>query len=549
MANWVALVPAWLQGIGSIFALIFTAIAVFYTYRAYKATLKTHEIESGRDRVDAEARAEQMTVARKAQAVLVSAWWGPSENGTPSGAYIRNASGTPVYQAYLTVLGPDESSDATKVNYLVVPPSDKALFCPAKDGTNTKRATAPRVKLTFTDAAGVRWLRDQYGLLTELNPQLRVKTGPTRARVLDNFRDSFHATYGVTVAFDTLPVEQTQERYVASLSGTSVPDALICPHDWIGYLIERGLIEPTTLSEDHRKRFHPWALAALSSGGHLYGLPTTVDTVALIRNTDLAPDQPATFNDLIDTGNELCRTQNLNKAVALRVGERGDPFQVWPLFASAGGWLFRHTCAGGWDSTEIGLDTPESVAAFEQLRTLGQEKLLDASRGRTEAIEMFATGKTPFLLTSSDALPRIRQAGIPVEVTAVPPFRGGQPADGLALVHGLIMTKNGPNKIIAHDLFADYLTHDHVMVTLSTGLDAPSAAARIGTADPALKQFLALSEVAKPIPSFPQMQAVWRVLERAEIAAIRGADAAATANQAASEVARIFEARQSIPRD
>jgi arabinogalactan oligomer/maltooligosaccharide transport system substrate-binding protein len=103
------------------------------------------------------------------------------------------------------VLGPDEISDVTKVNYLVVPPSGKALFSPHKDDPKTKRATAPRVKLTFTDAAGVRWLRDQYGLLTELNPQLRIKTGPTRASVLDNFRDSFHATYGVTVTFDTLP--------------------------------------------------------------------------------------------------------------------------------------------------------------------------------------------------------------------------------------------------------------------------------------------------------------------------------------------------------
>jgi len=530
-------VPDWVSALGSVFALGFGAVAVVVTRRMYR-------IESERDRVDAQARSAQQLFERRAQAALVSSWWGESQDGRV-GAFVRNSSEAPVYQAYLTVLGLDDHSDSFKVHYLVVPPLDDAVFCPVDDKQPAQRA-ARRVKLSFTDAAGVRWLRNQYGRLTELHPGLRIKADPLRASVLAQFEDDFLATYGVAVTFETDLSEQPQGQFVADVQGPSVTDALICPHDWIGDLIIRDVIEPTVLSVEHHDAFPGWALSALTIDGRLYGLPTTVDTVALIRNTRLAPQPPATFDELVATGEGLRDDGRVTDPFAVRVGQLGDPFQIWPLFTSAGGWLFGRTADGGWDPTQIGLATPESIAAFERLRAFGEAGtgVLRRSMDRAEAFELFATERTPYLITSSDALSRIRQAGIPIVVSAVPPFAGGKPASAFTLVHGLVMTRHGTNNITAHDLFADYLTHDHVMTAISEGVDAPAALAGTTSRDTALRQFLRLCEQGTPMPSFPQMDATWRVLEEAEIAVVSGAPAEAAARRAATKLAAIFSAKE-----
>ena len=534
-------VPSWLQGFGSILALGFAAVAVVVTRRTY-------QIESDRDQANAEARAVQEAFARRAQASLVSAWWGESPDGR-WGAFVRNASETPVYQTYLTVLAAGERSEGTKVNYVVVPPSGEALFYPVDEEQPSPRGANRRVTLSFTDSAGVRWLRNQYGRLTELEPNLRIKADATRSAVLGRFQDDFLATYGVNATFETKAAEHPQERFVTDLRTESVADALICPHDWIGDLIARDVIEPTVLSAEHQKGFPEWALSALTVDGRLYGLPTTVDTVALLRNTDLAPHQPMTFDELVATGKSLRDSGRVSDVFTLRVGETGDPFQIWPLFTSAGGWLFGRTPEGEWDTSNIGLATPESIAAFELLQALGESGagILRRSMGRTEAIELFATGRSPYLISSSDALKRVRETGIPVAVSAVPPFAGGAPVSSFTLVHGLVMGKHGANKIIAHDLFADYLTHDDVMEALSDGVVAPIAAHGTVSKDGALRQFVALCEEGTPMPSFPQMDATWRILERAEVAVIAGEDAEATAKQASAELAALFATEEGTP--
>jgi arabinogalactan oligomer / maltooligosaccharide transport system substrate-binding protein len=102
------------------------------------------------------------------------------------------------------------------------------------------------------------------------------------------------------------------------------------------------------------------------------------------------------------------------------------------------------------------------------------------------------------------------------------------------------MAKNSTNKVIAHDLFADYLSQPHVMDALSAGIMAPVAHSDRLNHDPALQQFAALCDKGLPMPSFSEMNATWRALERAEVAIIEGAPARATARRAASELAEIY---------
>ncbi|SFR28748.1 Maltose-binding protein MalE [Lentzea waywayandensis] len=524
-------VAGWLQGLGSLSALGFAAAAVVVTRRTYR-------IESERDQVNAAAREARTAFDRRAQAALVSAWWGSNDDGV-WGAFVRNASETPVYQVYVTVVGADDRSDGHKSHYLVVPPGT-STFTPING--DTVAAPARRVKVSFTDAAGVRWQRNQYGRLTELQSTLCITADPPRVEALREFKDDFLASYGVTVEFRMNPPGYLQREFVADIERNPGTDALICPHDWLGDLISRDLIEPTVLSAEHHAACPEWALEALTVDGRLYGLPTTMDTVALFRNTRLAPQPPATFDQLIASGLTLRNAGRVREVFAVRVGETGDPFQIWPLFTGAGGCLFGRHRGGGWDPTRIGLAAPGSVAAFERLRELGEAgtKMLRRSIGKEEALELFATGHTPYLLSTSDALKVLREAATPFAISAVPPFADGAEPDPFTLVHGLVMTKAGTSKIIAHDLFADYLTHDHVISALAQGVIAPAVLRGSPAKDPDLQQFVTLCEAGTPMPSFPQMYETWRILAEAEVAVIGGASAEATAKHAAARVSALF---------
>ncbi|WP_169514727.1 sugar ABC transporter substrate-binding protein [Actinomadura atramentaria] len=511
------------------------------------AARRTYLIESERDRVNEEARRKRDDEARKAQATLVSAWWGRHPR-RGWGVYLRNASETPVYQAYMTILGPDGTTDGNKVHYAVVPPAAEAEFSEVPVEGRVQDNPTKRAKVGFTDAAGARWLRDEYGRLVELQPRLRVQTSPGRAAALSRFNEDFKAAYGVEVTFRTgdWHPNLASERFVTENRGSDdVVDALICPHDLIGNLVRQGVIEPTALAADQRQAFPAWALDALTYEGDLYGVPSTVDTVALIRNVALAPDAPATFEDMVAAGRELCAAGRARVPFAARVGPKGNPFHVWPLFTSAGGALFGRDAAGHWDPSRVRLDAPESVAAFDRLRSLGTagEGLLTPSMGDDEAFELFTSGQAPFLLCSSDGLRHARRAGLAVAVDPVPPFADGGPATGFTSVHALVMIKNGPNREIAHDLFAEYLSQNRVMAALSAEISSPVALTATVSDDPEIRRFQRLCAAAPPMPSVPQMAGVWTALGTAEIAALTGTPADEVARTAQRTVTDLLAER------
>src|SRR5258708_35025519 len=113
--------------------------------------------------------------------------------------FARDDSETTVYHVFLTGREVDDPSDGTKVFPVVVPPSDRPIFFPVADSPPAPRAAARRVKLSFTDAVGVRWLRNEYGLLAECRPNLCVMADGRRTAWLGQVEGDFPAKYGVNV--------------------------------------------------------------------------------------------------------------------------------------------------------------------------------------------------------------------------------------------------------------------------------------------------------------------------------------------------------------
>ena len=84
--------------------------------------------------------------------------------------------------------------------------------------------------------------------------------------------------------------------------------------------------------------YYDIAIGAFSIDGTLYGLPYAVEGMALFRNTDLVPDAPATFDDL------LAACDALGDAIDNCLGvPAGDAYANQAFVQGFGGYVFGYT--------------------------------------------------------------------------------------------------------------------------------------------------------------------------------------------------------------
>jgi arabinogalactan oligomer / maltooligosaccharide transport system substrate-binding protein len=107
--------------------------------------------------------------------------------------------------------------------------------------------------------------------------------------------------------------------------------------------------------------------------GQLYGIPYAIENVVLFRNTDLAPQAPKTLDELVAKGKELKAAGKVNEIMALPVGPNGDAYHMYPIYTSAGGYLFGKGAEGDYDPKDLGLSKPEAAKAFEKISKLGEK--------------------------------------------------------------------------------------------------------------------------------------------------------------------------------
>jgi arabinogalactan oligomer/maltooligosaccharide transport system substrate-binding protein len=533
--------PSWVAAVATVLTLLFAAVAAVAAHRIYR-------IESERDRLEAEVRQRQDSFLRRAQAALVSAWWGQRPAGRDGdggryGAFLRNASETPVYQAALTVMDINDPERTERFAIAVVPPANRPEFHPARldQGQGDRR-----VEVTFTDSTGIRWIRDQRGLLSELRPEVVVWADTLRARPLGQLADDFLTTHGVRASLSIHRWARPPAAMVGDAGSADVPDVLLSPHDDIGYLAGERLIEPWTVSARRRALFVDRAIGAVTRDGELYALPYALDAPVLFRNTELAPHPPATVEELIGTGEELRAAGRVAQSLILPVGPDGEPFYLYPLLVGAGGWLFGRDTGGDLTTRLIGVASPESVAALDRFRELGKAGLdvLSPDIDEERCVEAFLEGRAPYLVSCSWALADIRRSGVPYGLSRIPPYAGHPPARPLVSVEAFFLIRHGANKAIAGDWVAYHLTRRDVALGLHREMPRPPAlrdaldeVLRTDSEIAAVHRIWAAGDL---MPSDPAMVRFWRVLAAAEMDLIAGGSPGPIAHRLDQSLRELF---------
>ena len=370
------------------------------------------------------------------------------------------------------------------------------------------------------------------GAPTRGNADLVIWTDDLKINAIKEVADGFAEANDITV--DVQAITDNQANFVTANSAGNGPDVMVGAHDWIGNLVQNGAIDPLQLTPDQLSAYAPTAVQAVTYDEQLYGLPYGVESLVLYRNTALAPEEPATFDDAIKTGQSLVAAGKAETPLNLPVGENGDAYHMQPLYTSAGGYVFGRNAEGDYDPTDLGVGDPASVEAAKKISALGEKgsKALSKSVSSDNSIALFAAGKTPFLVSGPWAQPDLEKAGLEYAISPVPGFAGAGPAKPFAGVQAFFVASKGKNKAFAQEFVGGTMNTPEAMQTMFDLAKLPPALTALqesaGADDPNLKAFLDSANAGDPMPAIPQMQAVFEPLGKAYAAIVGGADPAAT---------------------
>ena len=354
--------------------------------------------------------------------------------------------------------------------------------------------------------------------------------------------ETFAQQYGVNVTVQIVPKE-LQTQFVTASQAGNAPDVVFGAHDWIGNLVQNGAIDPVPMTEELTSSFEELAVKAVTFNGQTYGIPFTMNSIVLFRNTELAPEAPKTIEEMVAKGRELKAAGRVSEIFALPVGPNGDAYHINPLYTSGGGYMFGTLASGDFDPKDFGLAKPEAVQAYQRIRSLGEqgEGALKRSITGDNLLSLFTGKKTAFMVSGPWQFAQLQKSGLKYDVSAIPPFQGGKPAAAFITVDAAYVASQGKNKALAQEFVTNYWSKPEVALALfKANPNVPALKAtlqQIRGSDPlVVKVAESGRENGQIMPSIPEMAAVWDPLGKAEAAVIGGADPASTVAAAARSI-------------
>lgn len=373
------------------------------------------------------------------------------------------------------------------------------------------------------------------------NGKLVIWADTKRTAVLKKYADQFGKDNGITVEVKEV-AENLQTVFVTASQQGSGPDVVVGAHDWIGNLVQNGAIDPVQLSAAQKAAFAAAAIKAVSFNGQTYGAPYALENIALVRNTELAPAAPATIEDLVKAGQDLKKSGKVTEILLDQAGAQGDAYHIYPIYSSGGGSMFGLTSSGDPDPKNVTVNSPESIAAFTKLKDLGEKGVgaLKTSIAAENVVATFTAKKAAFFITGAWNIADIKKAGIAYDITPVPSFAGGKPAQPFLGVQAFFVAAKGKSKALAQEFVANYVTNKDVAMALYDADPRPPALlAAIDEAkakDPDVAKWLDAGKDGLPMPAIPEMAAIWGPFGNAEVAVIKGSDPKTAADAAAKAI-------------
>ena len=335
---------------------------------------------------------------------------------------------------------------------------------------------------------------------------------------IDDFKalgEDFVSASGVALDVVQKPTADIKTDFVAQAPTGEGPDLIVGAHDWTGELVSNGLISPIELGD--KGKLADNTIAAFQYDGALYGVPYAVENIALVRNNKILQDTPDTFDALI----EQAKGAGAEFPAIIQVGDQGDAYHMYPIQTSFGAPVFKSNADGSY-TNELGMEGAEGEAFATYLKKLADEKVVSASMGGDQAKQAFLDGKSPYMITGPWNTAAFTEAGMDISVLAVP-SAGGQPSAPFLGVQGVYLSSKSENGILANQ-FLDYMATTEAqqkLFDLGGRVPADTSVAE-GITDELLAGFAEAGKNGQPMPSIPEMGAVWSHWGNTQVSIING---------------------------
>lgn len=350
---------------------------------------------------------------------------------------------------------------------------------------------------------------------------LTVWVDADRATVLKEAAKAFQDETGVKVSLVQKDFGEIRDQFISQVPTGKGPDIAVGAHDWLGTLVTNGVVAPVELG-DAASDFQKVAIDAWSYEGKTYGLPYSIENIALMRNTALAPEAPATYDDMIAAGTAA------GTEYKFLVGldpEASDPYHLYPFQTSFGAPVFGTNADGTYNAADLQIGNAGGDAFAGWLAAQGAAGVLNTNISGDLARENFVAGKSPFFLTGPWNVPAAQDAGLDIAIDPIP-SAGGQPAQPFVGVQGFFLSAKSKNVVAATNFLTNYIGSEGVQTALfEVGGRAPALTASFDAAlasDEIVAGFGTVGADAVPMPNIPQMGSVWEFWGVTQVAIING---------------------------
>lgn len=351
--------------------------------------------------------------------------------------------------------------------------------------------------------------------------------------------DAFSAAFDIPVEVIRVDLGELRQQMLLAAPQGEAGDVIVgIPHDQIGELAAGGVLADmgSYATQAYLEDLNPQARLGYTFGGKLFGLPMFVEGPALVVNTDLVPEVPATYEDMIAKAKELTTADQYGFLFDIN-----NFYFAYNWIHSSGGYVFGRDDTGTQLPEDIGLANEGAIKGAEMLKALRQsDALIPAGMTYDVANGQFVDGALAMIYNGPWAISQYRDAGLNVAVVPVPPMADGTSWAGFMGVQGVLMNEFSTSKTDAANL-AKWLTRREAQVSLanlSGRIPASQSALAEVQSDPIIAGFGAALTNAEPMPNIPEMGQVWGPMGNALTVINENADSdvAGTLTQAVSEI-------------
>lgn len=324
----------------------------------------------------------------------------------------------------------------------------------------------------------------------------------------------------------------TVRNELATVRPKDAPDVVWGDLAWTGELASAQTIVPIQMKKKVRAQFRSNVLVGSNVGGERYGVPVQISNLALITNTALVPQQPATFAALSDLALKLKKNKKVKVPFALPQSEGTSPWTTFPLFSGVGGYLFGRTTGGSLDAADVGLASRKLKDNAKVIDGWNASGLIDSTLTADRARTLFAKGRAPFILAGPEDLQYLLGLDFAYRIGALPPIVTGSKPVPLLTVHGLMVTRWAEKHGVleaAQSLVSGRLARAKAQQALAAAQGwypaNTKAAATVPTGGGRIRAIGNAGVDGVTMPNIPQAAAVWGPYATAWTSATSGAAA------------------------